>query len=301
MRKHCTGIMLLFAVPAVLPAQPAQTPQEPRFIRLKEEGGKPAALEIAITRYTNKSKTVTVDLVGVVHVGDRAYYQQLNKRFPTYDVVLYELVAPPGTKVPAGGKKDGSSAFVTSLMTTLLDLESQLSCVDYRQKNFVHADLSFETMMAAARKRGESGLTLGLSVLADMLRQQNLSAEKKHKSPADDVDVFDALTNPNLLKRQMARQMVGSVDLGPTLQALLVADRNKKACEVLTEQIEEGREQIAIFYGAAHMPDFDKRLREEFGLRRQSQEWLTAWNLRDGQGDPGQRLKSLLEKALQGP
>jgi hypothetical protein len=292
MRKHCLSIALVFVLPAALVAQ------ETKFIRLKEKGGKVTAMEIAITRYTNKSKTLTVDLVGVVHVGDRAYYQQLSKRFPTYDVVLYELVAPPGTRVPAGGKKTAGTAFIASIMTGLLDLDSQLACIDYSQKNFVHADLSFETMMAAARKRGESGLTLGLSVLADMMRQQN-RADKKQDTADADVGFADALFNPNLLKRQMAKQMVDTNDLGPTLQALLIGDRNKKACEVLTEQIEDGKEKIAIFYGAAHMPDFDKRLRTEFGLRRQSQEWLTAWNLRDGLSEPGLRLKSLFEKALQ--
>jgi hypothetical protein len=292
MKKHCLSIALVFILPAALVAQ------EPKFIRLKEEGGKVAAMEIAITRYTNKSKTLTVDLVGVVHVGDRAYYQQLSKRFPTYDVVLYELVAPPGTRVPAGGKKTGGTAFIASLMTGLLDLDSQLACIDYHQKNFVHADLSFETMMAAANKRGESGLTLGLSVLADLMRQQN-RADKKKDTADTDVGFADALFNPNLLKRQMAKQMINSNDFGPTLQALLIGDRNKKACEVLTEQIEDGKEKIAIFYGAAHMPDFDKRLRTEFGLRRASQDWLKAWDLRDGQSDPGLRLKSLFEKALQ--
>src|SRR4051812_29259123 len=128
MKKTCLGLVLVVALPALLAAQ------EPKFIRLKEDKDKTTALEVAITRYTNKSKTVTVDLVGVVHVADRAYYQQLSKRFPKYDVVLYELVAPPGTKVPAGGKKDGTAGFLTSIMTSLLDLDSQLACIDYHQK-----------------------------------------------------------------------------------------------------------------------------------------------------------------------
>ena len=35
-----------------------------------------------------------VDLVGVVHIGDAAYYQQLNKEFKAYEAVLYEMVKP---------------------------------------------------------------------------------------------------------------------------------------------------------------------------------------------------------------
>jgi len=34
-------------------------------------------------------------------------------------------------------------------------------------------------------------------------------------------------------------------------------------------------------WGAAHMPDFDKRLKEDFGMKRTESEWITAWNLAD--------------------
>jgi hypothetical protein len=292
---RCLALALAFSLPTILDAQ------EPKFMRVKEEDGKVTALEIAVTRYANKKKTVTVDLVGVVHIGDRAYYQKLNKRLGEYDAVLYELVGAPGTKVPKGGKKEGLSAFMGTLMTTFLDLDSQLANIDYQQKHFIHADLSFEAMMEAAGERGDDRLTLGLSLLADLVRKQNLDAKKKpDKTPAEPPDLGEILANPLRLKRDMAKQMMGGADLGPTLQTLLVADRNKKACQVLTQQITDGKKKLAIFYGAAHMPDFDKRLREEFGLARQSQDWLTAWDLRDGKSDPTERLlRSLLEKALQ--
>ena len=45
---------------------------------------------------------MTVDLIGAVHIGDIAYYDELNKQFTQYDALLYELVAPPGTVVERG-------------------------------------------------------------------------------------------------------------------------------------------------------------------------------------------------------
>ncbi|HET9272935.1 MAG TPA: hypothetical protein VFO09_01545, partial [Methyloceanibacter sp.] len=39
-----------------------------------------------------------IDLVAVVHVGEQAYYRRLNREFEKYDAVLYELVAPEGTR-----------------------------------------------------------------------------------------------------------------------------------------------------------------------------------------------------------
>jgi hypothetical protein len=47
------------------------------------------------------------------------------------------------------------------------------------------------------------------------------------------------------------------------------------------------------------MPDFDRRLRDDFGLARQGQEWLTAWDLRDDPDAAARRLRSLLERALE--
>ena len=48
-----------------------------------------------------------VDLIGAVHVGEKSYYEALDKQFEDYDAVLYELVAPEGTRVPKGSKPGG--------------------------------------------------------------------------------------------------------------------------------------------------------------------------------------------------
>ena len=47
------------------------------------------------------------------------------------------------------------------------------------------------------------------------------------------------------------------------------------------QSIAAGRRRIAIFYGAAHMDDFDQRLQEDFGLQPRETVWLEAWDLRE--------------------
>jgi hypothetical protein len=37
--------------------------------------------------------------------------------------------------------------------------------------------------------------------------------------------------------------------------------------------------RIGIFYGAAHMPDMEQRLRADFGLAWQKTVWVDAWQL----------------------
>jgi hypothetical protein len=55
--------------------------------------------------------------------------------------------------------------------------------------------------------------------------------------------------------------------------------RNDACIEVLQQQIAAGKKRIAIFYGSAHMPDFERRLLDNFGMQRHSIRWFDAWDL----------------------
>ncbi len=60
----------------------------------------------------------------------------------------------------------------------------------------------------------------------------------------------------------------------------LISGRNQVALKVLRKEIAVGKTKIAIFYGAAHMANFQTRLHADFGLVPVSIRWLVAWNLR---------------------
>lgn len=263
-----------------------------RFVRLRLDADKqPLALETAIVRYVPPAGkgNWSVDLVSVVHIADREYYQQLNRKLAGYDVVLYELVAPPGTRIPKGGRRDPQNllSLVQTLLKTVLGLELQTEQIDYTQPHFVHADLSPQQLWEAMQRRGETGLTLVLGLAADLLRQyQRQQQSEAGRDSDEELDPLSLLLDPEAplkLKRLMARQLasVGEEEgLGQTLNRLLIVERNKAALRVLEKELAKGRRRIAIFYGAGHMPDFERRLVLQFGLQRQSVEWLRAWDLR---------------------
>lgn len=306
--KRLLPCVLLFVCPLFAEAKPdkpvAPESIEPKeFFRVKKnDDGKVSALEVAITRYESKDGKIKVDLVGVVHIGDASYYSTLNRRLGKYETVLYELVAAEGTRPIKGQKKDDSLlSMLPKIMSFVLDLDSQMNGIDYSRKNFVHADMSFDEMLAVAAERGDDKLTLGLSVLVDTLRKQNLDqkkGKKNAKDPLANLSFTEVIENPNLLKQIMAEQMVGNQDMGPTIKKLLVEDRNKKTCQVLTRELLAGKKHFAIFYGAAHNADFDKKLRGEYQLRCVGQEWLSAWDGLDGPPTPPELrlLKILLTK-----
>ena len=285
MRLIFKALLVLSCLIPTLPAAGADY-SEARFIRIqRNENRDPVALQTAIAKYlpAGGEKSVEIDLVAVVHIGEKAYYERLNKEFEKYDAVLYELVAPEGNKPPMGGemKSDNPVAMLQQGMKLFLRLEHQLEVVDYQKTNFIHADLSPEGMKKAMKEHGDDEITIVLGVIADFLRKKNLDADKPEPQ-APDISLTDLL-NPKKFKRMMSQQFEdagGDVGLGGTINRLLVEDRNKACIRVLQQQLAAGKKKIAIFYGAAHMPDFEKRLREDFGLKRDKEEWLTAWDLR---------------------
>ena len=254
------------------------------FLRLTRDAQSAlVAMEAAIVTYVPRggaSKSPSVDLVSAVHIGEKSYYDALNKLFAGYDVVLYELVAPEGAAVPREGqsRSDHPITAIQRFLTDRLDLKFQLSAIDYTRPNFLHADLSPQQFSAAMEKRGESFFTMFLRLWAASMAKQGQS------DPSIDILIaFFSKDRSLRWKRIMAEtfeELGGSMTVleGPNGSAL-VTDRNKRALEVLRKQISAGKKKIAIFYGAAHMPDFERHLRANFGLVPAKVRWLVAWDL----------------------
>ncbi|MDZ4817822.1 MAG: hypothetical protein SGJ20_02495 [Planctomycetota bacterium] len=257
-----------------------------KFLRVVQtDGGDPVAMETSVARYVGKGGKdgVSVELISAVHIGEASYYTQLNKLFSDYDALLYELVAPEGTKVPKGGGKP--TGFVSGLqngMKDMLQLEFQLSEVDYTKENFVHADMSPEQFAKAMSDRGESIWTMMATMMGQSMAQQ-----ASGEAPSD-MELLMALFDSNRalkLKRLMARQFENldtvTMALSGPKGSALIEGRNEAALAVLKKQIEAGKKKIGIFYGAGHMPDMEKRLLADFGLRPEGERWIEAWDLRD--------------------
>ena len=261
------------------------------FVRLAHDKLKvPIALESAIVRHVPRDcgkTSPTVDLIAALHIGDKRYYDQLNREFATYDVVLYELVAPKGTRLPKGGVKSSHPVSMIQVgMTRALDLAFQLDAIDYTRPNLVHADMSPEQLAEAMQQRGESVWTI-------LLRMFTYAMAQEDSSTVSDAGLLAALFNKNralALKRIVAEQfrdMEGSIMAieGPKGSSL-ISDRNRVAIEGLREAIGEGHQKIAIFFGAGHMSDLQRRLKERFDLVPIETRWLVAWDLKPTQADP---------------
>jgi hypothetical protein len=262
----------------------------PRFVQvIRDDKDQPIQFQTATLRYSStdpKKKGLIVDLIGVVHIGDKQYYEHLNREFKQYDALLYELVAPKGTRIPKGGRKQ-SGGVVSDLQVFLknsLDLAFQLEEVDYHAPNFVHADMSPEEFSKSMTDLKETPLNMMMRIMRASVAEQ---VTRKRPPPNDLVVMgafLDKKNGPLVLKRIFADQLAESDKILEAFNgsegSTLVTARNKAALKVMEEQIAAGKKRIAIFYGAAHMTDFHERLLRDHGMKVDGNPvWATAWDL----------------------
>lgn len=256
------------------------------FIRFVEDETSDS-LQTAIVSYESPQK-VKVDLVGAIHIADKAYFDGLNARFKAYDAVLYELVGPSMEHRDKGEvAKDGQNlqwvGQVQAMMRDTLKLHGQLEGIDYKAKNFVHADMDMSQFTQTQEKKQESFLTLYLKAM-----QAQKSANEKRGVNSDAAGMVSLLKimamkdSSTELKRMIAQEFDSVEDLMTGMEAgkgtVLVGERNRVALEVLDKEIAAGKKNLAIFYGAAHLANMEERLLKK-GFKRMKIEWLKAWNL----------------------
>lgn len=301
-RLPSVKIALLTLAALLLPLPSSIHADEPAnlsFIRVDEDD-QAARLQTAVTRYEKDG--VSVELVGAIHIADKAYYESLNRRFEGYDALLFEMVGgeglgraatakakpegpgraepdgdqPANEKKPANEQKPGQSALhqVYRMAAAVLGLVGQTEHIDYRKPNFVHADLTLREFEKLQAERGESLLGFAL--------KNSGAGEGGGARQPDPAKLVEAMLKgkPNLLKLELVHTLGGAEDQisGMTGESVILTDRNARCMEVLERELDRGGKNLGVFYGAAHFQDIAKRL-EEMGFKRSNQEWLTAWNI----------------------
>lgn len=277
-------LLLLQATLAFAVLTAAEEPTN--FIRFVEED-ESDSLQTAVVSYESPQK-VKVDLVGAIHIADKAYFDGLNVRFKGYEAVLYELVGPSFEErgKPEAKKQAEKLQWVGQLQTMMRDtlkLHGQLEGIDYTAKNFVHADMDMSQFTQTQTEKQESFLSLYLKA-AQAQKEVN---EKRgvNSDAAGMVMLLKILTmkdSSTELKRMIAQEFDSVEDIMAGMETgdgtVLVGERNKVALQVMDKEIATGKKRIAIFYGAAHLGDMEERLLKK-GFKRTKVEWLKAWDL----------------------
>jgi hypothetical protein len=300
-----TAAALGAGAPATAPApslpaatQPAGMGQFMRFVGNARDGG---VLQTAEAVY--QKDDATVRLVAAVHIGEENYFNALAKGFEQAGVVLYEMVKPAGMEVPVRGAAPGSGiGQLQRFLKDTLNLSFQLDVIDYDKPNFVHADLDAETFQRLQAERGESFFTL---MLASMLQaMSNPGRAALGADPDEPRDVLELMSRPDgerqiklLLARQFGQLEADAMGLDTLAGTVILTERNKTVIKVLRQTLAEGKKDISIFYGAAHMPELAEKL-DLMGFEPVGTTWHDAWDVRIRKNQPSafQRLQQRMQQ-----
>ncbi len=292
------------------PAAAAQAPASDvaRYVRLADK----SVVQVPCYRLKDASGR-HIELTGVVHVADRAYYEALDQHLKTFDAVLFELVGDEAD-VEAARKKQPSPrgaspmAKIYNFMAhEVLGMVTQGEVIDYGNPNFIHADLS-ETEVNELLKPHNKTID---ELLTGRMRGMEMGLDQMEAT----LPMMKAMlpkNDPHAVKRMIAptmTQLEGGCGMdcgeGSLFHEIVLVKRNARALEVLERELAAGKKNISIFYGSAHMPDFKKSLLGK-GWQEDGIEWRDAWTIpalatgsaAESAATPDPEAEKLLDSAL---
>jgi hypothetical protein len=288
-------LLALLALSACFDAA-ARAAGPPDYLRYAQDASS-TRLEVAIKTFTMPSGQ-KVDLIGAVHIADAAYYQELNRRFPAYDSVLFELVGDPSrlqnmAPAPAGQPTylagGGAVGFVQQAAGKYLDLTFQLGAIDYTGKNMVHADATMEEFAQMQKERGETMATL----FARALQAQLDGA--MNGTAVNELDTFALLRilmSPDsaaefkkVLAKVFDQMEAATAAMEGSAPSAILGGRNDLVVKKIAAVLADPRQRhIAVFYGGAHMPGIEALLTSDLKAKGSGEQWLAAWTMPNGAG-----------------
>jgi hypothetical protein len=281
----------LLAILVVLGFQVVHAGELPDYIRFAEDA-KSARLEIAIKTFTMPSGK-KIDLIGVVHIADDAYYQELNRRFDAYDTVLFELVGDPKRLTESAPLTDeqrelqprgGAVSSIQQAAGQYLNLTFQLGAIDYTRKNMVHADATAEEFETMQKERGETTITLFARAMQAQLNGQMNSAAMSELDTFGLIRILMSRDSAAEFKKVLAKSLDQMESLTAAIEGkdgtVIVSGRNNVVVNKIKEVLAfKKQRRIAVFYGAAHMPGIESALIKDMKAKASGEEWLAAWTM----------------------
>ncbi|MDA3873312.1 MAG: hypothetical protein PF795_05070 [Kiritimatiellae bacterium] len=267
---------------------------ESEFLRIRSTPEQSDCLEVAARTFAIGGGEVPVQLwlVGVSHIGTEAYYQEVQEMLAKADVVLFEGVDGNQPAFKQASSEEGRKrSTLQSNLALALGLVFQLHHIDYNQAHFINSDLTSLQLMAlfdgeempedtpAARAQMEN--------LIDNMEQNGVRGEMA----ASVMAFLD--TRPGWAKgmRWGMVNILGNVTGNITeytglpdhlrvLMRVLIEKRNEKVMSDIHDQLQTlaPGQTLAVFYGAAHMHDFDDRIRETYDAKLLDTTWMTAFS-----------------------
>jgi hypothetical protein len=259
-----------------------------------------------------EGKGPRVLLVAVTHIGESNYFRLLQKSMEEYDLVLFEGIMPERKggwsgkafetiRSSAAGEAEGEQGNIQTELAKALKLAFQLNAISYDQPNYRNSDLSIEAMqrilMGPPPKPGarpaktpepEEAPDRSLDQLMQMMQGEGFFG----KLLVMGVQIIganprlQAVTKLTLIETlgRLKGDLAKTQSLPPQLARLfkvIIHSRNQKVVFDLENSLKQPDPpgSIAVFYGAGHMDDLERRVREQLNYKPDGDVWHPAFNV----------------------
>lgn len=274
------------------------------YLRIAQPRTNVIELQIALREFLPPERSQPVVwLSGVSHIGESNYYARLQQHLDAQELVLYEGVSDRATRLqqkrkskysePQPLKPDEEEASIQNTLAEALELAFQLTSIDYSRPHFHNSDLTIEEIQSLIVKE-TSGAGRPSKTASEF--QKLLAMMEGDGMAAFVMQAGLRLISSSPKLRALARLMMietlgrfgGNVSelagLPPEWQRLvqiLIESRNEAVLKDLRAELLKKRapKSVSIFYGAAHMGDFQKRLVNELNYRAGRAMWLPAFSV----------------------
>jgi hypothetical protein len=277
------------------------------YIRIHKTEDSEIQLQIAIREFKPSNKSPegcpNLALVGVAHIGEKQYYQDIQTYLAKQEHVLYEGVGFYATKAQRMKKKSGAGQFGKEQakdssqykIATSLGLSFQLTEINYNQRNFYNSDLSLEEFMEYFQPGTKNSLITGdenkdreakqfmamlagshlaTNILQGVLKIFGQSPKFQGVAKLVLIETLGSMGNELGDLKNMPESVSG-------LMKMIITNRNKVVLQDFKALIKEEKrmDSIAIFYGAAHMADFEQKLTKAYKYKPAETKWLTCMSV----------------------
>jgi hypothetical protein len=274
------------------------------FMRIARPDTDTVRLEIALREFVPRhGKGPVLWLVGVSHLGDTNYYAALQRHLDAQSLVLFEGVDNEDHDLkrklsarPADGQPVTERASLQTTFARSLGLAFQMDAIDYDRPQFRNSDLTIEQLYALMQ-RGRTVVTnagdgAGGPNPLDQLISVMDGSSFLGAAIQTGLRIIGSSAKLQAMTRLALIETLGQFDgnvsemkaVPPELKELvvvLIEERNKHVVRDVKAALQttSHRKSVAVFYGAGHMTDLERRLVTELGYRSKRDIWLPAFSV----------------------
>lgn len=190
------------------------------------------------------------------------------------------LSTDPDIARPAAAYAEMADDQLQAQLATALDLDFQLDAINYDRDNWICSDMTMDQLQRAFTDRGLdfgpisstlAGSSLPGRIVKGLLKIITLLDTMTKGAITDTLKVclIEMLGNDQIMDQAMTQ-------FGEGFGEVIIGERNQIVMDDLSKMLAKtDAKTIAVFYGAGHLPDFERRL-HELGYEPIDTQWEQA-------------------------